>query len=87
MLVEGGLDIAKACKVANISRASYYRQLADWHKRDSAVIDAINETLKQSSDTGFWKCYGQIRYKGYTFNHKRVYRVYCQMGLNLKQRD
>lgn len=26
------------------------------------------------------------RFKGYPFNHKGVYRVYCQMGLNLKRR-
>ncbi len=27
-----------------------------------------------------------MRLKGYPFNHKRVHRVYCRMGLNLKRR-
>src|SRR5690606_40628192 len=74
------------CKLADISRATYYRPERDWRKQDAAVIDAINNELKRSPQAGFWKCYGRIRHKGYPFNHKRVYRVYCQMGLNLKRR-
>lgn len=27
-----------------------------------------------------------MRFKGFPFNHKRVYRIYCQMGLNLRRR-
>tara|TARA_Y100001001_G_scaffold530_1_gene555 strand:- start:2171 stop:2629 length:459 start_codon:yes stop_codon:yes gene_type:complete len=27
-----------------------------------------------------------MRFKGFPFSHKRVYRVYCQMGLNLRRR-
>ena len=85
-MVERGVDIASACELANISRASYYRPERDWRKQDAAVIDVINNELTRSPRAGFWKCYGRIRHKGYLFNHKRVYRVYCQMGLNLKRR-
>jgi len=76
LLVGAGLSILKACALADISRSSYYRPLVDWRQRDAAVIDALNTELKKSPRAGFWKC------KGYPFNHKRVYRVYCQMGLN-----
>jgi hypothetical protein len=68
-LVERGIDVASACKLANLSRASYYRPERDWHKQDAAVIDAINNELKRSPQAGFWKCYGRIRHKGYPFNH------------------
>jgi len=42
--------------------------------------------LSESPQAGFWKCYYRSRFKGFTFNHKRVYRVYCRLGLNLKRR-
>lgn len=86
LLVDYGLSVLKACDMANISRSSYYRPDVDWRHKDAAVIDAINEVLVKSPRAGFWKCFGRIRFKGFPFNHKRVYRVYCRMGLNLKRR-
>ncbi|AJJ26166.1 putative transposase B [Yersinia enterocolitica] len=50
------------------------------------MIDAIQAVLSESPQAGFWKCYYRLRFKGFTFNHKRVYRVYCWLGLNLKRR-
>jgi len=85
-LIEHGLPITKACKAVNLSRSTFYREPRDWRIADAAVIDALNEQLKKSPRSGFWKCYKRIRRAGYEFNHKRVYRVYCQMGLNLPRR-
>ena len=85
-LVESGLSILKACLFVGIGRSTFYRPKRDWRKADAAVIDAINAELNKSPRAGFWKCFGRMRFKGYPFNHKRVYRVYCQMGLNLKRR-
>ena len=69
-----------------MSRATYYRTPRNWRIADSAVIDALNAQLKKSPRAGFWKCFRRMRHQGFTFNHKRVYRVYCNMGLNLKRR-
>lgn len=85
-LVASGLSVVKACLATGLSRSGFYRPEKDWRKTDAAVIDAINEVLKKSPQAGFWKCYGRLRFKGHLFNHKRVYRVYCRMGLNLKRR-
>lgn len=85
-LVESGVSIVRACEIVDLSRASYYRKTRDWRVADAAVIDAINEQLQRSPRAGFWKCYDRMRLKAYPFNHKRVHRVYCQMGLNLKRR-
>ncbi len=85
-LVEFGLSITQACRAVRLGRASYYRTSHNWRIADAAVIDGLNKQLKKSPRAGFWKCYQRLRRAGYTFNHKRVYRVYCQMGLNLRRR-
>ena len=85
-LVETGLSITHACSLIGLGRASYYRQPKDWREADSAVIEAINEVLAKVPRAGFWKCFTRMRRKGHRFNHKRVYRVYCRIGLNLPRR-
>jgi putative transposase len=85
-LVEFGLSVAKACSLCSLSRSTYYRPQRDWRKADSTVIDEINAVLAKSPRAGFWKCFKRIRNKGTVLNHKRVYRVYCAMRLNLPRR-
>ncbi|XWR69662.1 hypothetical protein AHYW_002744 [Providencia manganoxydans] len=85
-LKEAGLSVIKACKLTSLSRATFYHQQIDWRKKDQVVIDAIQSVLAKSPQSGFWKCYFRLRFQGYPFNHKRVYRVYCRLGLNLKRR-
>lgn len=50
------------------------------------MIAAINAALAESARWGFWKCFDRIHNLGHGWNHKRVYRVYCQMKLNLPRR-
>jgi putative transposase len=69
-----------------LSRAAYYRRGVDWSERDGTVIEALNVVIGQHGRWGFWKCYGRVKLDGHFWNHKRVYRVYCAMGLNLKRR-
>jgi putative transposase len=85
-LVGYGLSVVKACLLTGLSRASFYRGEKDWKEADSAVIDALNAVLEKAPQSGFWKCFHRIRFKGLVINHKRLYRVYCKMGLNLPRR-
>ena len=85
-LKEAGLSVIKVCKLTSLPRATFYRRQLNWRERDRAVIDAIQSVLAKSPQSGFWKCYFRLRFQGYSFNHKRVYRVYCRLGLNLKRR-
>lgn len=84
LLVEAGLSIVRVCSFVGIGCATFYRPERDWRKMDAAVIDAINAVLEKSPRAGFWKCFGRMRFKGFTFNHKRVYRVYCNNPLILE---
>ncbi|CDG22327.1 conserved protein of unknown function [Xenorhabdus poinarii G6] len=85
-LQKAGLSVIKACQLTSLSRATFYRKRLDWRQKDKIVIDAIQAVLVKSPQAGFWKCYYRLRFQGYLFNHKRVYRVYCRLGLNLKRR-
>ena len=79
------LSSRRACQLAQLSRSTLYRQ----SKRatlDRPVIDALNEVVGMHQRWGFWKCFHRLRHQGHAWNHKRVYRVYCQLKLNLVQR-
>ena len=80
------LSKAKACQIAGLSRAALYRERVDRMERDSAVVNALNETVERHGRWGFWKCFQRLRDQGYAWNHKRVHRVYCNMKLNLPRR-
>jgi len=85
-LVARGVSVVRACLATGLSRSGYYRPEKDWRTADAAVINAINDVLKKSPQAGFWKCFRRLRFNKHPFNHKRVYRVYCRLGLNLKRR-
>ena len=86
MIDEHSLSVQRSCFCIGLSRAAHYRVPQEDTGRDTEVIDALNETIKRHGRWGFWKCYNALRGKGCTWNHKRVYRVYCQLGLNQKRR-
>ena len=36
---------------------------------------------------GFWQSYHRLRRQGFTWNHKKVYRIYTAMKLNIRKRS
>ena len=86
MTQEHGLSVQRACSSARLSRAAYYRPVQDRSAADAEIIAALNELIAIELRWGFWKCYDRLRQMGRRWNHKRVYRVYCQLRLNHKRR-
>lgn len=76
----------RACRVVAISRAAYYRRPQDCARRDVLVDDSLNAIVAKHGNWGFWKCHGRLRLDGHNWNHKRTWRVYCAMKLNLPRR-
>jgi len=50
------------------------------------VIDALQELAEKHPRRGFWKYRDRLRLGGRAWNHKRIYRVYCELGLNHRLR-
>ena len=86
LAAEHRLPIQRACHIVRLSRAAYYRPPVSRARRDAPVIAALMAVVAQHGRWGFWKCYDRLRLQGYRWNHKRVYRVYCALRLNLPRR-
>jgi putative transposase len=83
---ERGLAVSKACAIVGLSRAAYYKRPEPAAQRDGPVIEAINAIVEVNPRWGFWKCFDRLHLEGRRWNHKRVWRVYRQMGLNIPKR-
>ena len=86
MVEEHRLSRVRACKAVGLSRSALYKPTTDRAAKDAPVIQAINEVLEKRPRWGFWKCFERLHQDGRGWNHKRVYRVYCAMRLNLQRK-
>jgi putative transposase len=83
---ERSLSVSRACGIVGLSRSAFYKPAEPAAQRDAEVIDALNGIVEMSPRWGFWKCFDRLRLDGRQWNHKRVWRVYCQLGLNIPKR-
>ena len=80
------IPISVACSAVGLSRASYYKKPAGLREKDQPGMDALNQVVGKNGRWGFGLCIAYLRNQGHTWNHKRVWRIYKQMGLNLPRR-
>lgn len=86
LVTQGGLPIQRACQSVGLSRASYYRPVVNWAQRDATIIEALTTLGETQPRWGFWKYVDRLRNTGHRWNHKRLWRVYCHLRLNLPRR-
>lgn len=78
------LSVRAGCRLLDISRSVYnYSPDVD---RDLPIIEKLSELVEKYPRYGFPKLFALIKRQGYKWNHKRVHRVYCKMGLNIRRR-
>lgn len=80
------MAVARSCDAVGLSRTAWYRERSDRLERDREVIEALQEIVEDHNRWGFWKCYRRLRLDGHDWNHKRVHRVYRDLGLNLRRK-
>lgn len=84
MIEEHGLSQRQACDALCVPRSSY--RYTPKPKNDIPVISQLEELVSRHPAIGFWQSYYRIRRKGFVWNHKRVYRIYTGLRLNIRRR-
>ena len=81
---EHGVSIRQGCKTAGLARSTFQYEAKPKH--DEKIIDALNALVAKHPAIGFWQAFHRLRLAGHRWNHKRVYRVYTALGLNIRRR-
>ena len=81
---EHELSLRQACKLLHLSFSVYYYKPKPCD--DTEVMDALRELSELHSSWGFWMMYYRLRMCNYTWNHKKVYRIYTMMKLNRRRK-
>ena len=81
---EHGLSVSKACTALHISRSVFLYKPTP--RDGSLVITTLLELVERYPRYGFAKYFVVLRREGYTWNHKRVYRIYRQLQLNMRRK-
>ena len=80
------VSIALACRTFEISETCYrYERLLS--NENAEIADWLERLTANRKTWGFGLCFLYLRnVKGFEWNHKRVYRIYCELELNLRIR-
>ena len=84
MVNEKHVSVRQACRIVSLPRSMMTYQYKE--KDDSSLIDALHDLVTKHPTIGFWKCYYRLRRKGYSCNHKKLYRVYTLLRLNVRRK-
>lgn len=82
MVKEYGVSVRNACRAVRLPRSCFYAPAAV--RDDAEIIEKIEAYVRENPRHGFDKLYPTLRGDG--CGKTRLYRVYCQLKLNLKRR-
>lgn len=79
-----GISIRLACQLFQVSQTCY-RYEAKLNAENELIADWLIRLTANRKNWGFGLCFLFLRnVKGYRWNHKRVYRIYKELELNLR---
>lgn len=82
-VVDHAVSIRLACKAFSISEICY-RYQSKLNDDNVLIAEQLIELTEENTDWGFGLCFSYLRHvKNHVWNHKHVYRIYCELALNL----
>ena len=78
------VSLRRACKLAGTTPSVVCYKLKS--KDDEPIREQLRQFTEMHSQWGFWMMYHRLRALNYRDNHKRVYRIYSEMRLNLRRK-
>lgn len=79
-----GISTRQALKVFSIQPSVYYYQPKP--ESDGPVREQLATLAQLHNRWGFWMMHHYLRNLNFAWNHKKVYRIYTEMGLNLRRK-
>jgi putative transposase len=84
LVVERQFSIRLACTCVEISQSGY-RYIPELSNENQIIADWLLRLTEANKQWGFGLCFLYLRnVKGFGWNHKRVYRIYRELELNLR---
>lgn len=74
----------RSCSLFGLARTAYRYQVKP--KDDDTIQKHLSQLAKDKPRWGFQKMFQRLKAQGHRWNHKRVYRVYCELSLNLRKK-
>jgi putative transposase len=84
-MTDRGLSLRQACRAVDLPLSSYYYRPRE-KEGDAVIGDKLMGYARRHQSWGFWMIFDNLRMHGYEWNHKRIYRIYKEMGLHMRQR-
>lgn len=81
---EHHVSTRQALKIFNLQPSVYYYKTK--RSDDQEVRDNLATLSQLHTRWGFWMMHNHLRDLNFLWNHKKVYRIYREMGLNLRRK-
>lgn len=77
-------SLHKVCSLIGLSRSVWYYTAS--RRDDKPIRMRIKEIAEARVRYGFWRIWILLKREGWNDNHKRIYRIYKEEGLNLRSK-
>lgn len=85
LVASRSLSMRQACKMIGASRSGFY-YIPKQPIKDAPIIRKLQDLAASHPTYGFRKMFFRLKNEGHQWNHKRVYRVYKLLNMNLKRK-